>query len=394
MSSIENNIRKIYLFQFFKFFLVFIPILIPYQEGLGLSMKEIMLLQSFFGLFMAILEVPSGYIADLFGRKKTLIIGAFFSGCGFSLYPFATSFWDFIYIEILLAIGLSFCSGTDISILYDSLENSHASQKVKKTAIAKLGFYANFSEGSAAILAGIVVLYSIKTPFYINMFTGWIPFIIALSFIEPKIQRASHKETLKNFREIYQILFHNKFTFYIFANFIIWSLATFCAVWIFQKHWSDHKIPLFYFGFLWASYNITVGIISRFVPYLEERMSIQTLIYILCALPIIGYFGMSLESALLGVFFGFFFQISRGISQVIFLQQFNHQIPSRFRSTLQSIKSLFFRFTFFILGPCIGYSIDSFSLALTLQLLGVFFIFFFIIFTLPYLKTAREEELK
>ena len=67
----------IYLFGFTSTFLVLIPVVIPYFESFGLTMKEIYELNAFFGLSIALCEIPSGYVADLWGRKKSLQLGSF-----------------------------------------------------------------------------------------------------------------------------------------------------------------------------------------------------------------------------------------------------------------------------------------------------------------------------
>ena len=50
---------------FFTMFLVVMPILIPFWKTLGLSIQEILEIQAIFGLVMALFEIPTGYIADL-----------------------------------------------------------------------------------------------------------------------------------------------------------------------------------------------------------------------------------------------------------------------------------------------------------------------------------------
>jgi hypothetical protein len=51
-------------------FLVIIPVIVPYFLSLGLDMKQVFQLQAIFGLTVALLEVPSGYLCDLGAEKR------------------------------------------------------------------------------------------------------------------------------------------------------------------------------------------------------------------------------------------------------------------------------------------------------------------------------------
>ena len=45
------------------------PILIPFLNAKGMSMEQVFQLQAAFALAVLVFEVPSGYIADLWGRN-------------------------------------------------------------------------------------------------------------------------------------------------------------------------------------------------------------------------------------------------------------------------------------------------------------------------------------
>ena len=60
-------------------FLVCIPVLVPFWKNLGLTISEIFLLQGIFGAVLIIFDLPAGYVADLFGRKKTMLLGSVIS---------------------------------------------------------------------------------------------------------------------------------------------------------------------------------------------------------------------------------------------------------------------------------------------------------------------------
>jgi MFS family permease len=91
-----SNETKIYIFSFFWMFLVLMPVIVPFFLNLGLSMHQVFKLQAIFGIAVVALEIPTGYLCDLWGRKKTLVVGSFISGLGFTSLLFVQSFFGLV----------------------------------------------------------------------------------------------------------------------------------------------------------------------------------------------------------------------------------------------------------------------------------------------------------
>ena len=71
---------------------------------------------------------------------------------------------------------------------------------------------------------------------------------------------------------------------------------------------------------------------------------------------------------------------------VIMREAFNWRIPSQFRNTANSLSSLFFRLTFFVFGPLVGFIIDRYGMNVGLYSLGgVYFCLIFVLM-LPMLR--------
>ena len=100
--NIESNIWKLFVIKGLRWFLVAMPIIILFFQETGLSLFEIMILQSSYSVIVACMEIPSGFFADILGRKKSLIIGAFLSFFGFSIISLSFDFWQFMIAQILL----------------------------------------------------------------------------------------------------------------------------------------------------------------------------------------------------------------------------------------------------------------------------------------------------
>ncbi|WP_337961793.1 MFS transporter [Halobacteriovorax sp. GB3] len=392
MHNYKGNIPKIYAFRFFFMFLIIIPVIIPFYLSLNLSMSQIFILQAIMGFTVAVFEVPSGYLCDLWGRKKTMLLGSSLTAIGFIYLIFATTYELLIIHEIIIGIGLSMISGSDVSLLYDSLIQDEHSRENSSIALSNLQFSSALSETIASVVGGLLVKISFFTVITTHAFFACFPFFIALTLKEPpyqKMDNKSHKEnTLKVLRHIFQ---SDKLLTLVFFNQIIWGLSTFTAVWIYQKHWSDHSIDLAYFGILWAAYNLTHGLVSKNVHFFEKRFGAPFLLVLMGLLPICGYFGLGALSGWFGVAVGFLFQVSRGITQVILKDALNWRTPSEFRATANSLVSLFFRLGFCLIGPLTGYLIDKQGMSFAMNSLAAFFILGFLVFLIPFIKMVRNQ---
>lgn len=371
MSKLSSNIPKVYFFSFFSMFLVIVPVVVPYFLSLGLTMTEVLFTQAMFGFSLAVLEVPSAYFGDLWGRKVILLIGAFIMGVGFSLLYFADSFISLVCYEIFLAMGASFVSGADLSILYDSLEDN---REVKIKSLGNYHAVQLVGESLAAVLCAVLMLYGLKHVVYAQILVGWIPFFIALGFNEPPIERMNRHTHKENFKKVIKVIFkENKILTLIFIKMTLASLSTFCAIWLIQKHWQDNKSELYALALFWGACNLVAAISGKLAPRWELKFGIKRLLSGLVILPLVAYITLGLFDGLWAMGSAFFFYIARGINFGILKEAFNHRVSSEFRNTANSLLSLFFRLGFFVLGPIIGLLIDSYGLQLTFLILAFVF---------------------
>lgn len=87
-----------------------------------ISFTQLALLESI-GLFVSVgLELPTGVLADLVGRKNTIIFGYIISGIGSIIIGFGHSFIFFLIGYIVTNFGSSFVSGADTALLFDTLK--------------------------------------------------------------------------------------------------------------------------------------------------------------------------------------------------------------------------------------------------------------------------------
>ena len=186
--SLENNIKSIYLLGFFTGFMVVVPVFVPLLQGYGLSMSQVMQTQALFALTIALCEVPSGYIADLWGRRNAILVGSGLNALGFFSLLWADSFVDFLVYEFILGIGFSLISGADLALLYDTevylqkrgLRGGSGASK----SLSRLIAVEAAASGAAGIAASLLLLWSLDSVVILQAFTGFAPLLLAMLLVE------------------------------------------------------------------------------------------------------------------------------------------------------------------------------------------------------------------
>ncbi|MCR9106960.1 MAG: MFS transporter [Gammaproteobacteria bacterium] len=394
--SLQNNIRTIYLLGFFLSFMVVVPVFVPLLQGFGLSMSEVMQTQALFALTIALFEVPSGYLADMWGRKRVILLGAAFNAVGFVSLLWADSFVDFLIYEFILGIGFSLVSGADLALLYDTevylAENDLPGGAGAGKSLSRLIAVEAAASGIAGITASILLLWSMDAVVWLQAFAGLGPLLLALFLVEvPRPPTMTSHGT--NARHVAQLLlFGRPVVLWTAAAIAVFGLLAAYVFWVYQKYWEFQDIPVAMYGYIWAAFALTVSVAARYASALERLIGTRRLFVLIGVLPLLGMLGMALGAGWLGVVFGFALQVTRGISMSLFYEALNRRVPGDFRATVNSLVSLAVRGVFIITGPLLGIALDSYGVNATLLLLLVIFTPLIALVLVPLVRRIKREE--
>jgi MFS family permease len=375
-NILKTNIATIYLMAFCHGFMVVIPVFVPLLQGYGLSMAEVLQTQAMFALTVAICEVPSGYLADMWGRKRAILVGSALNGLGFLSLLWADSFADFIVYELILGVGISLISGADLALLYDTeneLQELGGGSGTGKT-LSRLISVETAASGLAGVGASVLLLWgSMEALIQLQVVSGFLPAILALRLTEaPRpVLKQGHAN---NARKIFQLLlFGRPVVLWTTLAIVCFGLVGVYSFWLYQKYWELQGVPLAWFGYIWAAFALLTSLAARYASSLEQRIGWRAVLAIAAVLPVAGWLGMALGSGLYGVLFGLAIQLSRGLSLTIFYEALNRRVDGEFRATVNSLASLGVRSVFILSGPLLGYMLDRYGMTSTL--LGLVLLF-------------------
>jgi predicted MFS family arabinose efflux permease len=369
-----------------------IAVWVPFFSAKGIGMQQFMELQAIFAIVILLGEVPSGLLSDLWGRKKTLLLGATLKAVGFSMLPLWDSYEGFLAYHLTMGVALSLISGGDVAFLYDSYL---ATENDKHRGTAVLGnakFAATLGTTLSALVGGAVVTLSYEHLVWANAALSWIPVLLVLSLTEiplgpnpKKKQRAAGlKDVLAN------VLLRDGMIRLVFLNLVVTGCIGLTMFWVNQKYWQETDVPLIWFGVLLAAYSLVDGFAAKFAARAVRRYGWRLPLLAVGLLPILSFAAMAALFGWAGIAFGFLFKIGRGLGEVLFLEALNERISSAFRATVISLSQLGLRGAFMVLAPVAGYGIDAYGLPPVLSALAILFALVFLLLILPLLSGGRD----
>ncbi|MFO8110075.1 MAG: MFS transporter [Thermoplasmata archaeon] len=180
--------KKLMLFRFsaygfLKNLKFFEPFLYLFFLANGLSFTQIGILIGIREGLTLLLEMPTGVIADISGRRlaMSLAFGSYI--ISFTIFYYFSSFWIFAGAMIFFAMGETFRSGTHKSMIMQHLDEEGMAEK-KVEYYGKTRSASRLGSALSAVLAGIIVYYfqSYNIIFLVTIVPYTMAFILMLTY--------------------------------------------------------------------------------------------------------------------------------------------------------------------------------------------------------------------
>jgi MFS family permease len=374
-----------------------IAVIASYWEKHGLSLFDIFLLQAIFSFSVVLFEIPTGFVGDKLGRKRTLLLAAAINVAGWIIYSSFRFFWGFVAGEIILGLSLAFLSGTDSAVVFESLKEMKSKDEYTKV-LGRINGLHHLGAAFSSITGGICAMF---LPIWWLMLAtacvAVVSFSLALFIKEPEYEvYKHHRGTLYGFYKIFRYVFlRSKIVRAALPLLAACSLATMLGIWLYQPFWTARQVPIWLFGILWACLFIPSSFGSHFAHKMEKILGKRGVIFILPLPPLIGY-------ALAGTLPGYwalipiyFVNILYGLAPPILGKYIQEETFSDKRATVMSIGNFLFRITYCLLAPLVGFIANRLSIEtafLTITVTASVLIVIFIPFFLSRLKGWEKAQ--
>lgn len=323
------------------------------------SLVEIGLVESLFHVVSLWGELPSGLLADLLGRRRTLLLSqAMFVLC--ALLMAASGGMAGVCIAMAAnALAYNLQSGTREAITYESMLQAGREEGYLGFSSLQNGLF-RLSDGGAMLLAGATVLLGWRTAYLLDAAVAALGLCGALALTEPERPRAQPRAPsfpaalAEVFRAAWAVLRQDRIARRIMAlNALVGAGATLTRFFLQQRVGEAVTIPallgpaLFVLGLGGALAGLITGPLDR-LPY-GRAVLLTGAGVAACVLLARGHFLPVLMAA------GLLSGLLDDALQLVSDKRLNTRYPSSARATLVSVSSMVFSLTMIPLAPLFGW---------------------------------------
>lgn len=322
---------------------------------------------------MTLAEIPTGAVADLFGKKKTLILAFLLEAIGAYMMAFAPSFNVILISVFVMCVGGAFYSGTLEALVFDSLKQDKEEGKFDKV-ISNISSISLFAPAVCSVIGGFVYGFDPRLPFILNAFGYTIGLAASFFLVEPDVDtvKFSFANYLKQTKEGLFQLFKN---IDVKRQTII--LLSFGFIAVISSEMVDSFLS-FEFGFtdkqmgiLWSVIFIFSAFASQSTSFIKKTFGVNKSIVFVGALTAVSY----LVSPYVGLVVGGLSLIFRSSLQSVFGNlssiEINNNTESRFRTTTLSTFNMIKNIPYVLAAYFIGGISDSISAKTVSFYLGI-----------------------
>lgn len=134
-----------------------------YVSAVGLDPFQLVLVGTVLEATAFIFEMPTGVVADVYGRRLSVIIGMFLLGAGFTLVGIVPAFAALLLAQVVTGIGYTFLSGATQAWLADEIGEEHVG-----TAMLRAGQLARIAGILGTIASVALASLALQLPFLVG----------------------------------------------------------------------------------------------------------------------------------------------------------------------------------------------------------------------------------
>lgn len=365
--NIKRQLRRFYSFGFFSCLRLPDAVWVVLLAMRGFSLWQIGVAEAVFHIVSLLFEIPSGMLADLIGRRRSLATAGVCGIISALVIAFSTNFLSICVAMAFSSLSCSFISGSDEALLYDSLlESGREKEYINANArYTKIQSFGNVLSNFGSLLIGVMS----HVGFYItDAFIHLLHTISALSLKEPavtknQINREEHP--FRNFgerfkshvREVYTFLrTYPKALLIMMADGLL-TLPGFLTIMFLQQ-----RLNLLGFDPAWLGLPIMCLSFARILGVtVAEHLRVKNLrlLYMICS-AVVGIGTVCAGAApVIAAVLGAMISAAGMHVWILHLQNYlNKMFPSDNRATLISVNMMAYSLLMIFASPLVGWLSD------------------------------------
>ncbi|MCK8060011.1 MULTISPECIES: MFS transporter [unclassified Fusibacter] len=391
----DNQIKKFSWYGFLKNLKFFEPYLLLYLLGDGMSLLSIGYLFAVREATTYIFEVPSGIIADYFGKKKELMMCFVFYIISFIGLFIGKSVFIYLLAMFFYGLGEAFRSGTHKAMILSYLEQK-GWQNYKTKVYGRTRSFSLVGSSVSAMLAIVLALYlpSLKLIFLFSVIPFIIDFILIWSYPH-SLDEATHKtmhlsdffrsgrstvKSILNQRNLRDVLINSAVFTGLFKTIkhyiqpILQGVILSTGIVFLMSQSADDTVKIV-LGLVYGIFNLVSAYASKnlhkWVSDKEAQHRFDDLLSAMIIMLFVVALGLRLNSMVLVIGGFFFIYIIKDVRRPLFLVTASHFMKKKERATALSVESQISALSMIILGPLCGAIADYFGMTMLFVFLGI-----------------------
>jgi MFS family permease len=385
---LRRNVRLFYAYGFLMQFVLWGAIWIKYLiEDRGFELKYLLAMDFPFWLLVAILQAPTGALADHIGRKRVLAIAGLlytFTILGFGL---ASNYWMLFFDYVLWAFAQSMQSGADSALLYDSLKQEGRESEYQRIAGRGFAFMlvaGVLSLGLGGTLASLIGLAGVVQ---VSAVVPLFAMATAFLFDEPEVVR-EERHYWAGLRDGMSFAWTHPQVRYMLMTGAVLLAGTFAPVILAQPFLIHHNVDTGLYGWLQAPLRLLGVIAAIWAVRISARIGVGAILATACLSIVVAYAGLAAVDAV-GVFAFFALPaLMQGLTRPVVDGYINDRTSSERRATVLSVMQLLFALQVMLVEPLLGFLTDDYSIRVAFA----FEVAYFLILMPPLLLLWRKAQ--
>ena len=354
----ERNISLGYIIGALMWGRFFIPVLALFYIASQVSLEQFTIIMAVFSLSTLLLEIPTGVVADLLGKKKTLLLSRGMYIIEIAIIAFCDGFWPFLIAKVISGVGVSLGSGTNSALVYDTLKKLGREEE-HKVVSGKAQFISNIAMAFVFIIGAYLFSYYYKLPAYVSLPIVALGFILTFFLKEPyePVKKFNIKNSILHLKEGISYFFKKPYLVYLaFFTLIIGSINSMMLS-LSSSYLQNILIPISVIGIIAFIANLLSAYSSKRAHKWEEKIGEKKSLILIQFIVLVSVFCMGLLIPKIGVLFFLLIPFIDGFYGILLSDYTNRHVEHSHRATMLSINNMFDNIGIFILFPILGYSI-------------------------------------
>ena len=324
----------------------------------GFSLVEIGISETVFHITSIIFELPSGVMADVFGRKKMLIVSNIMYTIATLIMIASNSLFTVCLSVAFHALTYNFSSGTGDALAYDSMKKARIHSKFERYESNQLIIY-RVCTGISTLCAGFALTIGYKLAYATDLIAFAAQFIVlsTLTEVNPKEKTDEQKIFAKIgecFKESFNFLKEAKKALgLMFCNSFVGALDILLLFFL-QAKLPEKGIPKWGLGIALLFMELGGVLGSKLILRLSQIRYIS-IFAATSALVLTGILAEHSRSCIIMALGGFIAAVGDDALQVRTNAKLQKMFPCEQRATLTSVESFTFSVIMIVLSPLAGF---------------------------------------